>query len=466
MLRLEHLGLTLLLAFTGCPGNSSESQESTTCKGTSCNDSPCGGGTSTPILDKAGAPTGFETCADGSIHRASVQPADPTIATASCGGTENYQTCTSDSECTDRVNGKCITGVMVDGPETYCGCVYSCASDADCGVDEACIPAAVADNGGGYSSCQPASCHSDVDCASGECGLSAWDNGCGTQLQLSCRSAADTCRTSGDCPTGTAGAVCGVETGDTTFRCQEQNCAIGRPLLVEGEARHAPSVARRDWNQNLRPSILENLDTAIRAELKEHWLAVAALEHASVGSFARFTLQLMAIGAPPELLADTQRAAGDEVRHAQVAYGLASAYGGEAMGPGPLDLRNLPLQYDFMTVMRGLVEEACVGETLGAAEAAEAAANCVDPVVRAILEEIAEDEARHAALAWKSLRWMLQQAPEQREWVRSELLEALKRVKVADAPSHPELGMSGGAARARLHARLRETVLEPLIAAA
>ena len=36
-------------------------------------------------------------------------------------------------------------------------------------------------------------------------------------------------------------------------------------------------------------------------------------QHASIASFARVTLQLMALGAPASLLAETQRAAMDEV---------------------------------------------------------------------------------------------------------------------------------------------------------
>ncbi|MBT9554900.1 MAG: hypothetical protein IV100_02675, partial [Myxococcales bacterium] len=45
-----------------------------------------------------------------------------------------------------------------------------------------------------------------------------------------------------------------------------------------------------------------------REVLVQRWLSVAALEHASVGSFARFTLQLLAVGAPPDLLLATQQA--------------------------------------------------------------------------------------------------------------------------------------------------------------
>src|SRR5690606_5715647 len=45
-------------------------------------------------------------------------------------------------------------------------------------------------------------------------------------------------------------------------------------------------------------------------------------------------------------------------------------------------------------------------------EASWAAERCSDPVVRAVLEQIAEDETRHAELAWRVVSWMLKERPE------------------------------------------------------
>jgi hypothetical protein len=48
-------------------------------------------------------------------------------------------------------------------------------------------------------------------------------------------------------------------------------------------------------------------------------------------------LELLALGAPAELVEKAHVAALDEIEHARICFALASAYGGERYGPGPLD---------------------------------------------------------------------------------------------------------------------------------
>jgi hypothetical protein len=59
----------------------------------------------------------------------------------------------------------------------------------------------------------------------------------------------------------------------------------------------------------------------------------------------------------------------------------------------------------LVELVRAVVREGCVGETLGAIEAADAAAGCENPAVRDVLTRIAQDEAAHAALAWRTVQW-------------------------------------------------------------
>ena len=134
-------------------------------------------------------------------------------------------------------------------------------------------------------------------------------------------------------------------------------------------------------------------------------LPVAALEHASVASFARFTLELLALGAPPDLLAAAQQAGLDEVEHARLAYALASRFAGRPLGPGPLCTADLALDRPLAAFVTALVHEGCIGETLGAAEA-ELLAEHADPGLATLLRRIATDETGHAALAWQTLRWL------------------------------------------------------------
>jgi len=58
------------------------------------------------------------------------------------------------------------------------------------------------------------------------------------------------------------------------------------------------------------------------------------LEHASIAAFARFSLQLLSLGAPAGLIDDCTRALGDETAHARLCFQLASAYAGRAIGSG------------------------------------------------------------------------------------------------------------------------------------
>ena len=64
-------------------------------------------------------------------------------------------------------------------------------------------------------------------------------------------------------------------------------------------------------------------DDAIRAVLARYWARIGALEHASVASFARVSLQLLALGAPVEAVAPPHGRLAEAAR-ARAAEGLAA----------------------------------------------------------------------------------------------------------------------------------------------
>jgi hypothetical protein len=142
----------------------------------------------------------------------------------------------------------------------------------------------------------------------------------------------------------------------------------------------------------------------LRAALAAAWLEDARSEHASVASFARATLELLALAAPPALVAACQRAGLDEVEHARVCFALAAGYAGAARGPGPLPAV-APRPADLVRLACDTFVEGCVGETTAALAAARAARRCADPAVAAALARISDDEADHAALAWATVAW-------------------------------------------------------------
>ncbi|WP_437331030.1 ferritin-like domain-containing protein [Sorangium sp. So ce381] len=248
----------------------------------------------------------------------------------------------------------------------------------------------------------------------------------------------------------------------------------GRPFLVGERARTARAERRAAsaWGAAARPDVAA-LAQATRAALAEAWLRDALLEHASVASFARFSLELMAVGAPPDMLADAHEAAGDEVRHAALCFGLASAYAGTALAPAPFAFGGrVEVASDLPELAARAVREGCVGETLAALQASEQLSRAADAAVRSALATIAEDEARHAELAWRFVAWALQTGGEP---VRRAVSDAFGAALASPPPAAtaPDAeadalaahGRPDGAALAASHRRAVAEVIAPAMAA-
>jgi hypothetical protein len=180
----------------------------------------------------------------------------------------------------------------------------------------------------------------------------------------------------------------------------------GRPYAGGGRPRTAPPQ-RASEPEASRPD-LAGLTPSLRARLAAAWAADGLLEHASIASFGRFAFELMAVGAPPELVAEAHRAALDEVEHARLCLGLAGAYAGEGVAPGPFPFEGrVAVSHDLADVAARAAREGCVGETLASVQAAEQLAWAEDPRVHEALTIIVEDEARHAELSWRFVAWAI-----------------------------------------------------------
>jgi len=152
----------------------------------------------------------------------------------------------------------------------------------------------------------------------------------------------------------------------------------------------------------------DGLPEALRRTLVAHWTRAAEMEHASVAAFSRFSLQLLAVGAPPSLIEDAHRAALDEIKHAELCFSIATIHAGHGIAPGPLPIDQRALTgWDLQSVALGTVE-GCVGEMIAALEARAAAELAFDDAVRTVHRRIHEDESRHAELAWRCVRWAAQ----------------------------------------------------------
>jgi hypothetical protein len=176
---------------------------------------------------------------------------------------------------------------------------------------------------------------------------------------------------------------------------------LGRPAL--------PPLAPGDaWAAG---DLAVDVDPAARAALAARWRDNARTEHASVVAFARLTLDLLAVGAPPDLVAAAQRDALDEVRHAELCFALARAVDGRSQGPGAFPeaaaTTSVPRVRAFALgalAVDSLIDGA-INEGVSARIAAALARRCDGGAFREALRGIAADEGRHAAHGWDVVAW-------------------------------------------------------------
>jgi len=281
-------------------------------------------------------------------------------------------------------------------------------------ADSACVPCVRE-----FPGAPPDECASDTECPAGTLCAETRDlyrsgSACGAPTTsvgppyFACLTSSDACGADAQCPQGPCARADGVR---ECYVSRSLACGTpGRPFLVGAEIRRAPLRAGAGWcDPNIAPA--EGLDERQRVSAARHYREAALLEHASVAAFARFTLQLLELGAPADLCAAAQEAMRDETLHAQLCFTLAARYAGQPLAPGPLSMSGVLAPATLDDVARLCLLEGCVGETLAAIEAAEALAGATDPEVRRALERIAQDERRHAELAFRFVAWALEQRP-------------------------------------------------------
>jgi hypothetical protein len=263
-----------------------------------------------------------------------------------------------------------------------------------------------------------------------------------------------------------------IEQVGSTTRQGDQCCyevqvtkdCTGRPYLTGAGALTA-RVRRHGcgWVAALRPR-LKGLAPDVRAQLAAAWARDGLFEHASVASFGRVALELMAAGAPAALVQATHAAALDEIRHARQCFALAEAYGGAPVGPDtfPFD-GHVRVSADLVSIAVRAAAEGCVGETVAAVQADEQAARATDPVVRRVLTRIAADEAKHAELAWRTVLWAVYEGGPRVRVAVGRVFAALE-IEPETAPRTGALDAHGRLEpeeSARLAARTRAEIVMP-----
>lgn len=183
------------------------------------------------------------------------------------------------------------------------------------------------------------------------------------------------------------------------------------------------------------------------------WLARAAhMEAASVFAFESLARELADLGAPEVLVDAARRSADDERRHARMMGRLAERAG--AVVP-PVEVE-APRARTAFAIARENAVEGCVHETWAAMEALAQSSRAARPGVAATMGAIADDEMRHASLAWQVAAWLEPRLSEaERAAVREAREDARAALEAGVARGYdPVLGEALGLPPPELAARL------------
>jgi hypothetical protein len=222
-------------------------------------------------------------------------------------------------------------------------------------------------------------------------------------------------------------------------------CGYGRPFLdAAGRPVTAEAIHSRGWDQGaLRPRTAA-LTPEERAAVARYWTWNARAEHSSVAGFHRFALDLLAHGAPLELIARAQRAASQELQHAIDCFTLASSYAGEPIGPDRMDFGpTAPIATTLAQLAAWTARDGAIGETLAAFLAERALARTTDDAVRAVLTRIVRDETEHAELAWATLRWAIEVGGDDVRHAVAAVFDGIGKPKPHAVPWTPSLFAHG-----------------------
>ncbi len=292
-------------------------------------------------------------------------------------------------------------------------CVEGCTQDADCGDQQVCVCGP--DIGRCETISAVAGCRSDADCSDAALCIKNARPSPFNPLQFACELPGDECQSDADCENRD---FCRINEDGRS--CQGRPIC-GRPFLIQGSTRTATAEQSVHWLNSTADRLGEKtattrqgstLDATGRQTLAAHWTQIGLMEHASVAAFARFSLQLISLGAPGDLVEASARAQLDEAKHTRLAFSLASKYRKTPIGPGRLAYSGALDDESWEQILVTTILEGCIGETRAALEASHSAAVCRDPEVEKVLRTIAHDEGSHAELAWKAVAWMLVERPD------------------------------------------------------
>ena len=157
------------------------------------------------------------------------------------------------------------------------------------------------------------------------------------------------------------------------------------------------------WDSPVDPSLAPEA----RRLVGEAWRARWTQEHLAVGAFSLLALELAGLGCDSVLLAMVTRAAADEARHADLCRRLAARHLGEAAVAvrvrGVPGFAPYPERSPEERALLHVVEMCCLNETFTGAYFTEMIERTTDPLARAAVLSLLEDEIDHGRVGWAYL---------------------------------------------------------------
>jgi hypothetical protein len=155
-----------------------------------------------------------------------------------------------------------------------------------------------------------------------------------------------------------------------------------------------------------------DLAPEVREELARIWAERIPTEYRSITGFATLSFDLIAAGAPVDLVAVCHRVCIDELRHTELAVRMVELYGGTRPAL-PREISSLPADATVSATAqacRSAIALSCLGETFACTELAMLRERAVDPVVKGVLTVFLADEIVHARVGWAYLAHALKTA--------------------------------------------------------
>lgn len=179
----------------------------------------------------------------------------------------------------------------------------------------------------------------------------------------------------------------------------------GTPLASE----HHKLMQRRQkpipWDQ-ANP---DELTAEQRQRVGRTWMKRSEAEYLAISTFAVLTIDLAAAAAPADVMSLCNRAAIDEIRHAELCLRMASIYLGQQKQPAVKmsTLPDDPKKSRRAQAIANTLLVSCASETYATTILCTARDQSSDPVTREVLTAIYSDEVQHARLGWSYLRYCI-----------------------------------------------------------